>query len=376
MADGLYSKGFQGFLSGAINLASDDIRVLAVDSALYTPNLATHEFLSSIPSGARLGASGALTGKSVVNGIFDANDTTISGLGTNPVDYAVFYKHTGSDATARLIALWDLTGAPIAPSSGAVLVSMPEGGNGIFRIGEQGSTFSPLAYGDNLVLWAKARSDYITLSGADVTAWADLSGNGYTIGDDPVGTAPLFVASDANYGGHAAVQFDRENGDGEWMQAHAAALEITGSFTICVAVKYDRNDVYQKCWGLHAANGDAIGLGCDNIGNLTVAQTNGDTEVFEYGFVAHDVTDAGVYTVVATPRVGVTPGTIKVYQGSTELTLSASTNISAAGFDGLFIGMGAGLSMEGSLAEFVMIKTALNAAQVAELATFVANGKL
>lgn len=373
MPDGLYQKAFQALLSGAINLASDDIRVLAVDSALYTPNLATHEFLSSIPSGARLGASAALTGKSVTNGIFDAADTTISGLGTNLVDYVVFYRHTGSDATARLIALWDLTGAPIVPSGGAVLVSMPDSGNGIFRMGEQGSTFTPHQYGDNLVLWAKARADYVTLSGSDVTAWTDLSGNGYTIGDDNVGLAPSYTASDANYGGHAAVQFDRDNT--EWMQAHAAALEITGSFTICVAVKYDISNAYQKCWGLHSANGDAIGLGCDDSGHLTVAQTNGDTETFEYGFVTHDVTVAGVYTVVATPRVGVTPGVIHVYHGSTELTLSASTNIAAAGFDGLFIGMGAGLSMEGSLAEIVVIKQALNASQVAELAAFVAAGK-
>ena len=49
MANSLYTKAKQGLIDGSIDLDTDDIRVVLVDGADYTPNLATHQFLTSIP---------------------------------------------------------------------------------------------------------------------------------------------------------------------------------------------------------------------------------------------------------------------------------------------------------------------------------------
>ena len=54
MANALYDKGRQGFLEGSIDWDTDDIRIILVDLADYTVNLATHDNLDDIPAGARV----------------------------------------------------------------------------------------------------------------------------------------------------------------------------------------------------------------------------------------------------------------------------------------------------------------------------------
>jgi hypothetical protein len=135
MANQIYAKAFQQMISGGMNLVSGDIRVILVDSQEYTPNLASHEFLSSVPSGGRVATSGALTTKTVTDGVFDADDITFSTVTGDQSEYLLIYLHTGSDATARLIALIDTaTGLPATPGGGNITVTWSNGSDKIFAL--------------------------------------------------------------------------------------------------------------------------------------------------------------------------------------------------------------------------------------------------
>jgi hypothetical protein len=135
MANSLYTKAKQGLIDGSIDLDTDDIRVVLVDGADYTPNLATDQFLSSIPSGARVAVSGALQNKTVTDGVFDADDIVIASVTGDQFEYLVLYKHTGGDATARLILLIDsATGLPCTPNGSDITCQWPSGADKIFRL--------------------------------------------------------------------------------------------------------------------------------------------------------------------------------------------------------------------------------------------------
>lgn len=135
MANRLYDKGRQGFLDGSIDWDTDDIRAILVDGADYTPDTAAHQFLSSIPAAAREEVSSSLTTKTVVDGVADAADVTFTAAAGDPCEYIVLYKHTGSDATARLIALIDTaTGLPVTLNGGDIVVQWDNGANKIFKL--------------------------------------------------------------------------------------------------------------------------------------------------------------------------------------------------------------------------------------------------
>jgi hypothetical protein len=135
MANSLYTKAKQALIAADIDLEADDIRAILVDGADYTPNLATHQFLSSIPVGARVAVSGALQNKTVTDGVFDADDIVIAAVSGDQFEYIVLYKHTGSDATARLIYLIDTaTGLPCTPNGSDITLSWNNGADKIFRL--------------------------------------------------------------------------------------------------------------------------------------------------------------------------------------------------------------------------------------------------
>lgn len=135
MANALYAKGRQGFLEGAIAWLTDDIRMILIDTGAYTPNLATHDFLNDIPAGARISVSPALTGKTSTDGVADATDPVFTAVTGTTVEAIVVYKHTGSDATARLIAWLDTqTGLPFTPNGGDVTYQIPNDANRLFKL--------------------------------------------------------------------------------------------------------------------------------------------------------------------------------------------------------------------------------------------------
>lgn len=135
MANSLYAKGLQGFLDGSIDWDTDDIRAILIDTADYTVNLATHDFLDDVAGASREEVSGALSGKSVTDGVADANDVTFTAAAGDPCEAIIIYKHTGSDATARLIAYIDTaTGLPVTLNGNDVIVRWDNGANKIFKL--------------------------------------------------------------------------------------------------------------------------------------------------------------------------------------------------------------------------------------------------
>lgn len=115
MANALYPKAAEQLWQGGINLSSGSVKWVLVDLGTYTYS-ATHEFLSSIPSGARLATSAALASKTFTNGVFDAADPTLTDPGGGATGEAlVLFIDTGSDTTSRLILFLDtgVTGLPM-----------------------------------------------------------------------------------------------------------------------------------------------------------------------------------------------------------------------------------------------------------------------
>lgn len=138
MAPQIYPKALAAMWRGQVDVITDDIRALLVDTGAYTANFSTDEFLEDIPSGARIGASAALASKSIIetsnSAAFDAADTSITGLSSPPTGEAVvFYVHTGTDATARLLVYSDGISTPAGVNT--VNITIAGSPNYIGRLG-------------------------------------------------------------------------------------------------------------------------------------------------------------------------------------------------------------------------------------------------
>jgi hypothetical protein len=135
MPKGLYDTGRNAFLTGNLAWLTQDFRVLLLQSG-YTVNLATHQYLSDIPSGARVATSPALAGKTATAGVADANDAVITSVPAATITAFVLYQHTGTDATSQLVLYDDTaTGLPLTVPAGAtVAVVWDDGANKIFKL--------------------------------------------------------------------------------------------------------------------------------------------------------------------------------------------------------------------------------------------------
>lgn len=134
MANALYDNGRNAFLNGDIDFTNDTINVILIDDADYTVDLATDQFLSDVPSAARV-ATAALTGKSTSAGIADALDTVFSAVDGDVCEAMILCQDTGSDATSQLIGFIDTaTGLPVTPNGGDITVTWDNGSNKIFKL--------------------------------------------------------------------------------------------------------------------------------------------------------------------------------------------------------------------------------------------------
>jgi hypothetical protein len=137
MANAKYPKFLEALLSQspAIDLDTDVIKLVLVDLGAYTYS-AAHQFLSDIPIGARVFTSGALSGKTVTNGVFDALDLTLTAVTGVSVEALVLFKDTGVAATSPLIAYWDtgVSGLPYNPTGVDVTIPWDNGANKIFAL--------------------------------------------------------------------------------------------------------------------------------------------------------------------------------------------------------------------------------------------------
>lgn len=134
MASVLYDKGREGFLDGSIDWDTDDIRAVLLRSS-YVFN-AAHDFIDDITTANENGRTAALGSKTATSGVADAADTSLTATAAAACNAVALFKHTGSDATARLIAYIDnMTGLPFTPGVGqTVNIVWDNGANKIFKL--------------------------------------------------------------------------------------------------------------------------------------------------------------------------------------------------------------------------------------------------
>lgn len=135
MANALYDKAREKFLTAGLNWETQNIRAVLVDLATYTPNLAQNEWLSDIGTSSRVSTSPVFTGKDWEGGAADADDITFSSVSGPRIGAIVIYHDSGDPGTSDLIAYIDVaTGLPITPNGGDIIVTWDNGVNKIFRL--------------------------------------------------------------------------------------------------------------------------------------------------------------------------------------------------------------------------------------------------
>ena len=135
MSNTLYDKARQRFLEAQLNMLTDTIKCVLVDTGAYTANFTTHEFLADIPVSARITTPVTLTSKTTAGGAFDAADVTFTSVSGASIETIIIYADTGTESTSPLIAYIDTaTGLPITPNGGDIIVTWDNGANKIFKV--------------------------------------------------------------------------------------------------------------------------------------------------------------------------------------------------------------------------------------------------
>lgn len=135
MANTLYDYARQRFLEAQINWMTDTIKVILVDNGAYTPQTSVHQYLSDIPTSARIAGPVTLTSKATTGGAADASDVTFPSVTGASIEAIIIFADTGVEATSPLIAYIDTaTGLPITPNGGDIIVTWDNGTNKIFKV--------------------------------------------------------------------------------------------------------------------------------------------------------------------------------------------------------------------------------------------------
>ncbi len=118
MASQLFPKG-AGHILGAttgVDMTANNIKFLFYNGAITT----TWEFVSDLSGAGIIARSGNLASKTTTNGVFDAADVTVTAVSGAAFTHVILYADSGSDATSRLIAVFDV--ASFTPSGGDINV--------------------------------------------------------------------------------------------------------------------------------------------------------------------------------------------------------------------------------------------------------------
>jgi hypothetical protein len=110
MASQLFPKG-AGHILGATT---------GVDIFYSAAITTTWEFVSDLTGGSIVARSGNLASKTTTNGVFDAADVTVTAVSGSAFTHVILYADSGSDATSRLICVFDV--ASFSPSGGDINV--------------------------------------------------------------------------------------------------------------------------------------------------------------------------------------------------------------------------------------------------------------
>lgn len=132
MASAIYPNAKEQFLSGGIDLTTNTIRAVLIDTGTYTYSAAHADYADL--TGVVGTESGVFTTKTVTGGVFDADNITFTGVTGNTVEAIVIFVDTGVPANDLLIAYIDSAsaGLPATPNGGDITVTW--NGSGIFAL--------------------------------------------------------------------------------------------------------------------------------------------------------------------------------------------------------------------------------------------------
>jgi hypothetical protein len=127
MPNAIYPRWKAAIMQASANSSlGGNVRLVLVDTGAYTYS-AAHEFLSDIPSGARIATSGNVGGKTYTDGAFDfTTPVTFTGVTGASIEAYVIYIDTGTAGTSRLVAFIDtgVTGFPVTPNGGDITFNL------------------------------------------------------------------------------------------------------------------------------------------------------------------------------------------------------------------------------------------------------------
>jgi hypothetical protein len=119
----VYPKGMEA-VAGALNLLTDNIKMILVDEGVHPENNGD-VYLSDITAGAIIATSGNLAGKTVTNGVFRSSTTNIAGVTGATVEVVYLYHDTGTPATSVLLSR---NVCPFTPNGSGCNVNCPASG--------------------------------------------------------------------------------------------------------------------------------------------------------------------------------------------------------------------------------------------------------
>jgi len=132
MASSQYTKGLLKIINGNIDLLTDDLKLVLVDTGTptgnYTVDLDIHEFLSDVSSSWRISTSANLDTKTITidttpnpdQVMFDCADGTFTSVTGTSTEAVVLYKDTGAAGTSPLIAYFDGASVALTPNGNDV----------------------------------------------------------------------------------------------------------------------------------------------------------------------------------------------------------------------------------------------------------------
>jgi hypothetical protein len=136
MANALFNKFKQSLLSQspAVDVDTDTIKILLIEDTYVFD--ATDQFVSDLPGASIVQRSNALTGKSVTDGVFNSDPTTLGTVPTGHSCHVIQYDDTpATDAAKPLMGFYDTgTNIPIVTNGGDVQVSPDSGANKWFKL--------------------------------------------------------------------------------------------------------------------------------------------------------------------------------------------------------------------------------------------------
>lgn len=126
MSNDLYPIGMQRLLNKELDLDTDTITALLIDSADYTYSTA-HDDLADVAGAAQV-ATANLASLTITNGTFDSADFSWTSVTGDQSEAIILYDNTHANDALILYLDSSITGMPVTPSGGNINVTVNASG--------------------------------------------------------------------------------------------------------------------------------------------------------------------------------------------------------------------------------------------------------